>query len=439
MRGARALVRSPAIWAFGLAALVELALLIAWQRNGYWGFSGGVYADSSRELLHGLTPYRDFAAAQPPPVFLVGALLLAISDGPGALHVGLGLTDAATAGLVAYCVWRLERRAWLAIVAGLVAPLLPITLNSHAQLIPETLAAPLILAGAIGCASERHEGLGAALLAVAAWCKVAFLIPALAVAIAAPRARRTVGIVLGGFLLLYATSIAVFGTDVWRQTVVAQVQVGSAGLHYGGGLIAQIVWNELPLLFGAALLAESVRSQRRTGTGNADRLIVTLAGAAAGGLLLALTVFKVGSYLNVMVVAEPPLLVLAVSGVARSWQTLTKLRPLIVVAGALLAGQSISLLVSPGNPGLAVRPFAGSGLAWTASPASVGRAVAVARRCPAAVAYSGTPYIAFLARRRMPGNQPDLFMLANAREDANFAVQANHDEPRCPTLTNVGP
>jgi len=129
----------------------------------------------------------------------------------------------------------------------------------------------------------------------------------------------------------------------------------------------------------------------------------------------------------------------AVSGVARSWQTLTKLRPLIVVAGALLAGQSISLLVSPGNPGLAVRPFAGSGLAWTASPASVGRAVAVARRCPAAVAYSGTPYIAFLARRRMPGNQPDLFMLANAREDANFAVQANHDEPRCPTLTNVGP
>jgi len=72
MRGARALVRSPAIWAFGLAALVELALLIAWQRNGYWGFSGGVYADSSRELLHGLTPYRDFVAAQPPPVFVVG-------------------------------------------------------------------------------------------------------------------------------------------------------------------------------------------------------------------------------------------------------------------------------------------------------------------------------------------------------------------------------
>jgi len=193
--------------------------------------------------------------------------LLAFSDGPGALHVGLGLIDLATAGLVAYCIWRLERRAWLAIVAGVVAPLLPITLGSHAQLIPETLAAPLILAGAIACASERHEGLGAAFLAVAAWCKVAFLIPALVVAIAAPRARRTISFVLGGFVALYATSIAVFGTDVWRQTVVAQFQVGAAGSRYGAGLIAQIIWNELPLMFGAALLAEAVRRERRAGVG----------------------------------------------------------------------------------------------------------------------------------------------------------------------------
>lgn len=415
-----------------LIGLVELALLIAWQRDGYWGFSGGVYAESSRQLLHGLIPYRDFVAAQPPPVFLVGALLLAVSDGAGALHVGLGLIDLMTAGLVAYCVWRLERRSWLAVVVGLAAPLLPITLNSHAQLIPETLAAPLIMAGAVGCASERHEYLGAASLALAAWCKVAFLLPALAVAIAAPRPRRAIGVVLGGFVLLYATSIAVFGTGVWRETIVAQFQVGEAGLHYSLGLIAQIVWNELPLLFGAALLAGDIRRRRRAGAQSDDRLIVTLAAAAIGGLLLALSVFKRGSYLNVMVVAEPPLLVLAVSGAARGWRASTRLRLLIGIAVAVLAGQTVSLLVSPGDPGLAVRPFARSGLAWTASPSSVSQAVAVARRCPLTAAYSGNPYIAFLAARRMPGHQPDLFMLANAHENAKFAAMANADHQRCP-------
>ena len=63
-----------------LGAALELALLLAWQRNADWGFSGGVYADSAREFLHGLVPYRDFAAAQPPPAFLFGALLLAVGD-----------------------------------------------------------------------------------------------------------------------------------------------------------------------------------------------------------------------------------------------------------------------------------------------------------------------------------------------------------------------
>jgi hypothetical protein len=32
----------------------------------------------------------------------------------------------------------------------------------------------------------------------------------------------------------------------------------------------------------------------------------------------------------------------------------------------------------------------------------------------------------------MPGNQPDLFMLENARTDAGFAKQAATDQPRCP-------
>jgi hypothetical protein len=39
-------------------------------------------------------------------------------------------------------------------------------------------------------------------------------------------------------------------------------------------------------------------------------LMWALVAAALGGLLLVFTVFKLGSYINVLVVAEPPLLVL---------------------------------------------------------------------------------------------------------------------------------
>ena len=40
------------------------------------------------------------------------------------------------------------------------------------------------------------------------------------------------------------------------------------------------------------------------------------------------------------------------------------------------------LLISPGDPWAAKGSGAQSGLAWSASPAAVDRAVAVARRCP---------------------------------------------------------
>jgi hypothetical protein len=132
-------------WSLALAVvvgLVEGGILLAWQRNAYWSFSDGVYALSARELLHGTVPYRDFAAAQPPPVFLAGAALLAVRDALASLRVGLGLVNLSTAGLVGLCVWRLDGRLWLALLAAALAPLLPISLATHAQL---GLAAKLML------------------------------------------------------------------------------------------------------------------------------------------------------------------------------------------------------------------------------------------------------------------------------------------------------
>jgi hypothetical protein len=98
----------------------------------------------------------------------------------------------------------------------------------------------------------------------------------------------------------------------------------------------------------------------------------------------------------------------------------------------LLAAQSLSLLISPADALIARRPGARSGLAEVSAPEAVSRAVALARRCRATSAYSGVPYIAFLADRRMPGEQPDTFMLRYSSADAAFARRASADQPRCP-------
>lgn len=417
-----------ALVVIGLVA--ELALLAAWQRNGYWDFSDGVYAQSAREFLHGLVPYRDFAAAQPPGVYLVGVALLAVHDGLASIRAGMALADLATSVLVIVCVWRLTGLRAISIVAGLLSPLLPITLHEHALLTPETLAAPLLLAPVLLCARRGRAAVGGVLLALAAASKLAFILPALAIALVSRHRRQaTAGLLLAGLVFAVA-SIAAFGTGLWREAVRAQLQVGHASLHYAGGLIAQGAWNELPLVVPAAAGVWLVCSGRQRP--REPELMRTLLASAVAGLLLALTVFKRGSYVNVLAVAEPPLLVLAAAGAA--WCARWSRTAIVFVGllGLLLAAQMVSLLVNPADPGIAKRPGARSGLAWAAGPGAVDRTVNIARRCPRGRAYSADPYYAFLANRRMPGNQPDLFMLGNASIDAGFAHRADADQVRCP-------
>jgi hypothetical protein len=342
----------------------------------------------------------------------------------------MGLADLVTAALVGLAVWRLSGRRRVAVVAAAMAPLLPIALNQHAQLTPETLAAPLLLAGALCSARPRSATAGGLLLALAVLSKVAFVIPALAIALAAASRRKTLAALLAGGIVLTGLSLVIFGTGVWRQAVQAQLQVGRATLHSASGLLAQGAWSELVLVVGAA--SALVIGLRNAEVVVEPALLRTLAASAGAGLLLVLTVFKRGSYINVLVVAEPSLLVLAACGAASSWHRRRRSRPLLVALGALLALQSLSLLVSPGNPWLAKRPGARSGLDWTASPSTVDAEVSLARRCSKRLAYSGDPYVAFLARRRMPGDQPDLFMLENAPVDSRFANRAIKDRPRCP-------
>jgi hypothetical protein len=134
----------------------------------------------------------------------------------------------------------------------------------------------------------------------------------------------------------------------------------------------------------------------------------------------------------VLVVAEPPLIVLAVVGATRLWRERVASRAVVVMLALLLVAQSVSLLAHPSDPWVAKRPGASSGLAESASQSTINTQLAAARRCPDAKAYSGTPYVAFLASRRMPGHQPDLFIIQNAHTNARFEQLAAADQPQCP-------
>lgn len=413
----------------GAAAIVEFILLAAWQRNGYWEFSDGVYLLSGREFLHGLVPYRDFAAAQPPPVYLVGAGLLWIHDGLAAARAGLAVAELITAALVGGAVWRLSGRRELTAIAVLAAPLLPITLHDHAQLIPETLAAPLLLGAALTRARRDRTALCALLLVLACACKLAFVLPALALIAAGPHPRRLGAGFAAIGAVLAAAALLTFGSALWREAVLAQLQLGSTPLHAAAGDIAQGAWNELPLVL---LALGALWCARQDGRLVRDApLLRALAAAAAAGLVLVLTVLKQGSYIDVLAVADPPLLALAVCGAGWLWRRQAGARAVVAVLLVWIAVQSPSLIVWPSSPWAATRPFAASGLSWTAGPSTVDALLAQARHCPAGAPYSGSPYLAFLGDRPMPGEQPDTFII-QAAENARFARRAAAGGPACP-------
>ena len=418
-------------WA-GLAAITLIALA-AWQGQSYWEYSDGVYALSARQVLDGQALYEDFAAAQPPPLYLLGAAALAISDTPGAIRALMALCEAATSLLVLVAVHRLTRSRAAALAAAVACLLTPWALREHAQLLPETVAAPLLLGAALAAGRRGGAIATGVLTAIAAAFKLAFVIPALVIVLlAADRRRALAAFVATGLLLALACVLAFGASPLWENLVAGQAQTGRASLHYIGGLWAQAGWNLVALAVLAAL------AWRRRAALADPALARTLLAASLGALVLLATLVKHGSYLTVLVVAEPPLLCLAAAGLTVMWRERRRYAPAILAATAtaaaalaLAVAQSASLLLSPSDPSLFTRPFAASGPARVLSDAQVRRTAEQIRRCPPGSAYPGPPYLAFVAGRRPAGGQPDQFMTSNAPNLARFRRAVDEDSAIC--------
>ena len=420
--------RTTAIAALALAAATMVLLRLA-IGDALWTEGEGVYALTARMLLHGDELYRVVVVAQPPGTVLVGGLALAVHDSLHTLRDGMALVQIASGLLCGGIVWGLTRSRTATILTPALSLLTPWAVHENATLIPETVAMPFLLGATLLCTRPRGSGAAGFLSAIAVFVKYPMALPAAALIFAARNRRRY--LLFGGIAVAVQIAVysAAFGAaNIWRETVVDQLEASGRSLHLLGGIFAQATWNSAVLVVfaGAAILL------RRNAS---DAALMRAAIATATGVVLtAFTIAHTGTGLYVLATVELACLPLAVSGVVWVLGGAHRRAGLLVaaLAGAALLAQSVSLLASPADPRLFVRPGAANGYAVNYTAAQVHLLTGAARRCPRALAYSGTPFLAFTANRRMPANQPDNYITVHSKHLASVRAAISRDQPRCP-------
>lgn len=416
------------------AGAVVLVLQHLWRGESYWLFSEGVYLGTARAVADGAALYTDVAAAQPPTIFLLGAGLLSLVDSLLFVRGALALVTLATGALVATIVGRLTGRPAVAVAAGLAALLTPWTIREQATLTPDPLAAaPLLAAALLAARPGVRSGVAAgALGALGASLKLAYLIPLAAVAFAARRRGAYAAGALGLAALTAIPSFAVWGAALWENVIGAQ---GETGLQLGAlpGHIGQSIWNLGPLL-ALAGLAWLARGRARD-----PELLRSSFALLIGSLALVAFFVKDGTYLNQLAAIEPIAVALGACGVVWFLEEPRLLAPrrrlaAVAVAGAcaLVALQSATLLALPESPYGFGNPFLSRAPGHELSEEQVEEAAATARGCPGEAPYSGSPFIAFVADRPLPGGQADRFIVRESGVHTELQEQVLADGPLCP-------
>ncbi len=406
---------SPSSWLpllIGSIALAGVAalLIVLLRGESYWNLSDGVYAYTARAVLHGGGLYGEIAAAQPPLVYLAGSGLLAISDSVMGLRIGLGLFQAVGAVLAAVAIHRLTGSRAAALVGSVLTLIAPRTLHDFANLLPETIGAPLALGAALAASRPKWCVLAGVLGALAILTKLPFLFPVAAIFwFSADRRRFLAATVITG-LGLAVLFLALYGTEFIEGTLFAQSGSGLAAADLLFRELAQAAWNLLPMLPPAVIAALMLD---RAKDPQLARLIVA---GAVGSLAIFVTVIKHGAYINLAVAAEPFLVILAVCGTVwavREIGTGLPVLALVTACWALFFAQAVSLLAAPAAPEAFAQPLDSSNHGEIASSPEVrqGARLLAADPCNRAAPYYSSPFMAFAADIRMPGNQGDPFII----------------------------
>ena len=128
--------------AAGFAALVAVHLLLL---HTYWDYSEGVYALSSRLILHGADLYGQMVGAQPPGVFVAGAVLLAIHDSLEWLRFGVAIFQLGAGLIAAQIVYRVTGNRLATVLTPAAMLFTPWAVHEHGALTPELVALPVML------------------------------------------------------------------------------------------------------------------------------------------------------------------------------------------------------------------------------------------------------------------------------------------------------
>ena len=410
----------------GAGVLVLLHLV---RGLDYWNYSEGVYALSARLLLQGDDLYGHVVSAQPPWQYLFGAAVLRVHDSIGFLRLAVGAVQLAAGLLAARAVWRLTSSRLATVAAPACALLTPWAVREHGALTPELLAPVLLLGAALLSTTPRWVPAAACLAAAAPFLKWPYVVAVVAVVALSADPRRAARWALGALVVQAAVFSLAFGSGLWDQTVLAQLGSGRRGLDVLKGVWGQAAWSLVGLV-GLAVLAVVRREQAAD-----PRLLRVLAGLGVAMLLTLATNTKEGTGLSILVPVEAVLLPLALTGAvlcARAGGSRIAVLG-VVVALAFTFGQRASLLASPRTATPFLFPSSERG-AWgrAASEAEIDRQVAAARRCPAGAAYSGPPFVAFVARRPMPDGQPDQFLPAHSSRLSDVLARMQAVRGLCP-------
>jgi hypothetical protein len=403
-----------------LGALVLVALHFH-RGIEYWNYSEGVYAYTSRLFLDGGDLYGHIVVAQPPWQFFFGAGALAIHDSLTFLRLAVGIAQLGAGVLGAIAVWRLTENPWATAVAPALSLLTPWTLREHGALTPELLAPAVLLGAALLASRPRTAAAAGALAAVAPFVKWPYALALIAIVLfsAAPK-RAAVGAAIAIAVQALAFT-ALFGFAMWDDSVIAQMYSGRRGLDILKGVWGQAFWS----LVGLAVVAALVW-RKRAALRDAP-LLKVLAALAVAMLATLITNTKDGTGLNVIVPIEAALLPLALAAIA-----VTSLRAVAIVALVFTFVQSASLLASPNTASPFLYPTSERG-AWgrAGSEADVRLELRKADACPPGVAYGGPPFLAFLADRPMPDDQPDQFLPSRSEHLKDVQARMDAVQPRC--------
>ncbi|HEY4098283.1 MAG TPA: hypothetical protein VGM33_22350 [Baekduia sp.] len=422
----------------GLAlALALAAALTAVRWHQDWNGSEGTYALTARSLLNGGDLYGHTVVAQPPALFVLGAGVLALGDSLDLLRVVMVVLQVVALALLALAVRRMTGSWWATAATAPIGVVLPWSVHEQGIFQPEALALPCLAGALVLAPGRRGAGWAGVLLALAVGAKLPMALPALAgVWAAADRRAAAGGFVATGAVLAIA-SLAAFGSGVADDAVVAQLDVGRHGLRYLAEMGVQGAWNLAPLVLGVAAAAVAWRRGWRPPDRAQWRVAVAL---AAGTALTLASTTKVGTSLTVMPPVEAMLLPVAVAG-AVAWTddisvfrgAALRRRLVAVAAVAFLLAQSLSLVAQPRRGGaIFLRPL--SAPAWNVrlTGPEVDAHVSALSNCPPSQPSGDGTVVTFRAGRRMPGDQPDVFLPEHAHRLAGVAREVAADRRRCP-------